>query len=100
VLFRSEAGLRVPEDFAVVGFDDLGLAEVLNGGLSTIRQPRDVGEKAFNLLMRMIDDGMPENSDDYEQVVLDTQLIVRDSTGVAANEQNPQRYSSRAVRSE
>ena len=96
----AEAGLRVPDDVAVIGYDDIPLARVQPVALTTIRQPREIGSRVFDLLMRMIDDGMPQAPDDYEQIVLDTQLIVRDSTGVEAHQQNPQRYSSRAVRSE
>ena len=79
----AEVGRSVPDDVAIVGFDDTAIAEVLPVELTTIRQPRDVGVKAFDLLMRMIDDGMPENPDDFEQIELDPQLIVRESTGVS-----------------
>ena len=81
----GEAGLRVPEDVAIIGYDDIALARVQPVAITTIRQPREVGSMLFDLLMRMIDEGMPEAQDDYEQIVLDTELIVRDSTGVASN---------------
>lgn len=84
----AEAGLRVPDDVAIVGYDDIDLARVQPVELTTIRQPRELGQGAFDLLMRMIDDGLPEDPDDYEQIELDTTLIVRDSTGVARKEHN------------
>ncbi|MDR1449917.1 MAG: LacI family transcriptional regulator [Propionibacteriaceae bacterium] len=48
-------GLRVPEDLAIVGFDDSTLAEALE--LTTIRQPlRETGEWAFRTLLSLIQD--------------------------------------------
>ena len=46
-------GLRVPEDLAVIGFDDLDMAEVM--GLTTVRQPLDEsGQVAVELLLGRI----------------------------------------------
>jgi DNA-binding LacI/PurR family transcriptional regulator len=48
------AGLSVPEDLAVIGFDDIEVAEVL--GLTTVRQPlRDTGARGVELLLAAID---------------------------------------------
>jgi DNA-binding LacI/PurR family transcriptional regulator len=47
-------GLRVPEDLAVIGFDDVEVAEVL--GLTTVRQPlRETGARGVELLLAAID---------------------------------------------
>lgn len=47
-------GLRVPEDLAVIGFDDVEVAEVL--GLTTVRQPlRETGARGVELLLDAID---------------------------------------------
>jgi LacI family transcriptional regulator/LacI family repressor for deo operon, udp, cdd, tsx, nupC, and nupG len=47
-------GLRVPEDLAVIGFDDIDVAEVL--GLTTVRQPlRETGARGVELLVSAID---------------------------------------------
>jgi LacI family transcriptional regulator len=52
-----ELGMRIPQDLAVLGFDDLDIAEYV--GLSTIRQPLDEsGRVAVELLMARIT--MPE----------------------------------------
>jgi DNA-binding LacI/PurR family transcriptional regulator len=49
-------GARVPEDLAVIGFDDVDLAEIV--GLTTIRQPlREGGALAADLLLRAIENG-------------------------------------------
>jgi DNA-binding LacI/PurR family transcriptional regulator len=55
VLQAAEAlGVRVPEDLAVVGFDDVEEAAVL--GLTTVRQPlRETGARAVDLLLAAIE---------------------------------------------
>jgi DNA-binding LacI/PurR family transcriptional regulator len=69
-------GLRVPEDLSVIGIDDYTLSGVL--GLTTVRQ--DVagqGTAAARLLLRALTEG----DDSAEQIVLPTELVVRESTG-------------------
>ena len=49
-------GVRVPEDLAVIGFDDVDLAEIV--GLTTVRQPlREGGALAADLLLRAVERG-------------------------------------------
>lgn len=73
-------GLRVPEDVAVVGFDDIPLAAVLDPPLTTVRQPiRLLGFMAVELLVDLLDghrSGLRENT------VLPVELVVRSSCGV------------------
>jgi DNA-binding LacI/PurR family transcriptional regulator len=73
-----DAGLRVPEDIAVVGFDDQPLSELLD--LTTIRQP--VADQALDVTTRLLaliaeTDGDPARD---PAVVLPTELIVRGSS--------------------
>jgi LacI family transcriptional regulator len=71
-------GLRVPQDIAVVGFDDVPLAEFIDPPLTTIRLPAfGLGWGAADLLIRQI------NHEDIRQysVFLDTELVVRKSCG-------------------
>ena len=71
----QQAGLRVPEDIAVVGFDGTELAEMIS--LTTIEQPsRDIGRKAVNLLLNKIDN--PDAP--TERVMMDWRFISRAST--------------------
>lgn len=59
--YCRRAGLRVPEDVSVVGFDDLPFACLLTPGLTTVRQPaRDMGAQATKLLLSMVDGASPE----------------------------------------
>ena len=74
-----EAGLRVPQDVSVVGFDDVQSAAFQNPGLTTVRQPlRTMGTLAAETLVRQIASagvGAPS-----KQVVVDPELVVREST--------------------
>jgi DNA-binding LacI/PurR family transcriptional regulator len=75
----SRAGLRVPEDVAVIGFDDQPFAELMD--LSTVRQP--VADQALDVTTRLLAliaeaDEEPRNP----AVVLPTELVVRRSTVV------------------
>lgn len=72
-------GLRVPDDVAVVGFDDIQLAELLRPSLTTIRQDKQgLGAAAANALLQLIADPEAE----APVVTLPVELIVRESSGV------------------
>jgi LacI family transcriptional regulator len=73
-----EAGLRIPEDIAVMGVDDIDVAERADPPLTTIRQPvEQKGAYAARLLMDLIE-GRVEGP---QHVVLPTQLVIRQSCG-------------------
>lgn len=68
------AGLRVPEDVAIAGFDDSGLAATYEPSITTIRQPWDqISEQMVAVLLEVIAGAEPRS------VVLDTELIRRAS---------------------
>jgi DNA-binding LacI/PurR family transcriptional regulator len=70
-------GRRVPDDVAVIGFDDSVLAQLTDPRLSTVRQPVDaMAERIIQeLLARVADPGRePAHS------ILETELVLRDST--------------------
>ena len=72
-----QRGLRVPEDVAIVGFDDLPWAEALDPPLTVVRQPAyDVGRQAMELLLQRI----LEPSRPPVTVRLRPELVVRRST--------------------
>ena len=73
-----EQHLAIPNDIAIVGFDDLPWAMSLRPPLTTVAQPAfDVGRTAAELLVaRVREPGLPRR-----QVVLETELIVRSSCG-------------------
>lgn len=73
-----EHRVRVPEDVAVTGFDDIPVARHLHPQLTTVRQPiQKLGATAFDVLYEMISG---EGRSDPE-IVLPTSLVVRGSCG-------------------
>jgi LacI family transcriptional regulator len=74
-----EQGLRVPQDFSVVGFDDIPQAAFACPALTTVSQPKlDMGRRGAELLLDLIDGDRPPVGAD---VPLEVRLVVRESTG-------------------
>lgn len=74
-----EAGLRVPEDIAIVGAGDIALGDLLKVPLSTVSWSRDQqGKEAARLLLDRIG---PSPSEKFQSVVIPPRLIVRRSSG-------------------
>ncbi|WP_175494090.1 LacI family DNA-binding transcriptional regulator [Herbiconiux ginsengi] len=77
-----EAGLRVPQDVSVVGFDDVDIAGVITPGLTTVRQDMlEIGRRSAQLLIEGLDAGSMRG---VESVALPVEMIVRGSTGPVA----------------
>nr|WP_162928384.1 substrate-binding domain-containing protein [Dickeya dianthicola] len=73
-----EAGLSIPDDMAVVGYDDIELARYLSPPLTTIHQPKDeLGELAIDTLFHRLEHPDAE----HNVLVLTPELIIRDSVG-------------------
>ncbi|GAB4445605.1 MAG: substrate-binding domain-containing protein [Chloroflexi bacterium OHK40] len=78
----AEAGLRVPQDVAVIGFDDVLYARAQEPPLTTVRHPTfELGYRALELLLRAIE-GEPVAN---HTVRVPTRLIVRESCGCLPN---------------
>lgn len=74
-----EAKLRVPDDFSLIGFDDVHLAEYTIPPLTTVRMScKDIAERAFDILLSNV------NNRDRSTVEnrINTRLIVRQTTGL------------------
>lgn len=71
-------GLTVPEDIAVIGFDDIQMASYIQPALTTVRQPmRQFGSLAVRQLFQRIENPTAN----AETFILPTQLIIRNSCG-------------------
>lgn len=78
-----KCGLRVPMDVSVVGADDIPFAALTQPPLTTVQMPRDrLGSLALELLQELLG----KKSGKGKAVVLDTELVIRESTGSAPGE--------------
>src|SRR5438445_83561 len=77
----AQRGIRVPQDVAITGFDDVPVARHLHPPLTTVRQPmQELGATAFEVLYRRINVGGGQRD-----VVLPVQFVVRESCGCASS---------------
>ena len=77
----AERGIRVPQDVAIVGFDDTEMSNYVTPSLTTVRQPlRQLGSCAAEMLLAQLA-GKP----DYDSVVLDTEAVIRESCGCGSS---------------
>jgi DNA-binding LacI/PurR family transcriptional regulator len=69
-----KAGRRVPGDVAVVGFDDLAVAQIADPPLTTVHQPIEaLGREMARMLLALV------NGQDPTPLLLPTRLVVRSS---------------------
>jgi LacI family transcriptional regulator len=73
----AQRGIRVPQDVAITGFDDVPVARHLHPPLTTVRQPmQELGATAFEVLYERISAGGGQRD-----VVLPVEFVVRESCG-------------------
>src|SRR6266436_5371308 len=75
-----EAGLRVPEDISVVGFDDIPGAAYANPGLTTVRQPL---VKMGQIAAQTVVDQIEGRGEYVPEIAIEPEFVVRESTGPA-----------------
>src|SRR5271167_3565511 len=82
----QEAGLHVPNDVSVVGFDDIKMAPYSNPPLTTVRQPLlKMGEIAARSLLSQI-----KNSEEFvAEILIEPEFVVRKSTAVVPTQLSP-----------
>jgi DNA-binding LacI/PurR family transcriptional regulator len=72
----KSAGIRVPQDMAVIGFDDMEMASAVEPGLTTIRQPiQGMGIEAVNIL----NEALNNRSGKIHNTLMETSLVKRES---------------------
>jgi DNA-binding LacI/PurR family transcriptional regulator len=78
----KEAGLSVPDDVSIVGFDDIQSAAYSTPSLTTVQQPlKEMGKLGARILLERI--ANPEKTELAAEIVMQPALIVRESTGAA-----------------
>lgn len=76
VKMAKRAGYKVPDDIAVVGYDDLPVAEAIDPSLTTVRQPKlEMGDNAVSLLIDKIEGRVNTLS----RIELQTDFVIRNS---------------------
>ena len=76
----KELNIRVPQDISIIGNDDIYYAKIYPVPLTTIRAPQhEIGRKAAEILIRNIESSTVLPT---EQIVLETEFIIRESTRV------------------
>lgn len=81
------AGIRVPEDISVVGFDNIVFSAYTNPPLTTLDQPkRYIGAEAARLILGLLDPLTDEEPPDREIQKLKGELLIRQSTAPPPNE--------------
>jgi LacI family transcriptional regulator len=91
------ASIRVPEDIALVGYDDIPWVASAAVPLTTVRQERaELGRTAVRLLMAEADEGSRHR---HQHVLLEAHLVVRASSGVDRRRTSVGAVSARGLRS-
>jgi DNA-binding LacI/PurR family transcriptional regulator len=76
----KELGIRVPDDISLIGNDDIYYAKVYPVPLTTIRAPQhEIGRRAAEILIRNLESPTILQT---EQVILETEFVIRGSTKV------------------
>lgn len=93
----NEQGVQIPQDMALIGFDDIPPSAHMQPALTTVHQPfREMGRSAAQLLLTMIHQreslsteqqisqhSVDEQSTEFPRILLPTHLVMRKSSGVA-----------------
>jgi LacI family transcriptional regulator len=77
----NKKGIKVPEQINIIGFSNWFMSSVISPSLTTVNQPGfQMGKKAFKILFKEIKDRKKNKSISYKEVILETDLIFREST--------------------
>ncbi|WP_026693975.1 LacI family DNA-binding transcriptional regulator [Peribacillus kribbensis] len=84
IIMEAKANnINIPDDLAIIGFDDQPIATVVEPALTTIRQPiKEMGKKAMEMLIEAI--GQKETLT-YQEILLPYELMIRDSSKFKIN---------------
>ncbi len=79
IVYLKKIGIRIPDDFGIIGFSNEPFSEVVTPSISTLKQPAlEMGNKAAELLIREIED--KGSIQHYQTITMPTELIIRESS--------------------
>lgn len=82
LLAINERGLKIPDDVAVIGWDDFELATLLSPALTVVTQPTySIGTISAERMIDKLQNHQSEHKDKETKIVLKTELIIRESCG-------------------
>ena len=77
----NKRGIKIPDEISIVGFSNWFMSSVISPSLTTINQPGfEMSKKAFKILFKEIKDRKNKKNISYKEVVLNTDLVLREST--------------------
>lgn len=77
-------GVRIPEDVAVVGYDDVPFAQLAKPALTTVNQPlREIGKAAVHHLLELIQGSVSPAQAAQRNILFEAKLMIRESCGAA-----------------
>jgi DNA-binding LacI/PurR family transcriptional regulator len=72
----KKTGIKIPEQLAVTGYDDIQAAKLLNPSLTTVKQPlEDIGTMIYDMAVSLIEG----KSSEEKHIVIEPELIKRES---------------------
>ncbi|MBU0712113.1 substrate-binding domain-containing protein, partial [bacterium] len=78
----KDSGLKVPDNIAIVGFDDISTSQYITPALTTVRVPLyEMGQLVGKTLLQKINSDSKEHLTVAEQIVIPLEIIVRESCG-------------------
>ncbi len=84
IVYLKSQGIRIPEDFGIVGFSNEPFSEVVTPSISTLKQPaQEMGQKAAELIINEIEN--KELPRTYQTITMPTELIIRASSSRKTN---------------
>lgn len=82
----QEAGLRVPQDVSVIGFDDIYFAKFNNPAITTIRQPLfEMGKIAAQTLLKKLSTNDNNGYQSPQTLTVEPELVIRNSTATVSS---------------
>lgn len=76
-----DAGLQIPQDVSVIGFDDTPIASTSKPALTTVRQPIErLGAMAVDVLVSLLQNSIEDNAP-VHRILISTELVIRSSCG-------------------